>query len=77
MSFRNSETMQAGDNHLLSSPTFSNAAAASLMSDPVFYIPKIPPNLSTISPPHPPKKLPSIGYDMKTLRKQVEYLYTV
>ena len=42
-------------------------------SDPVFYIPKVP-ELTKVPDPKPPKKAPLAGYDMRTLRKQIDYL---
>ena len=42
-------------------------------NDPVFYIPKIP-ELTRVPDPKPPKKAPLAGYDMRTLRKQIDYL---
>ena len=46
------------------------------INQPIFYIPKIP---SIIQVPEikPQKNPPPPGYDMKTLRKQVEFLIRV
>lgn len=41
--------------------------------DPIFHIPVVP-ELTIIPDPKPPRKAPLAGYDMKTLRKQIEYL---
>lgn len=41
--------------------------------DPVFHIPKVP-ELTRIPDPKPPKKAPLAGYDMRTLRKQIDFL---
>ena len=41
--------------------------------DPAFYIPKVP-ELTKVPDPKPPKKAPLAGYDMRTLRKQIDYL---
>lgn len=41
--------------------------------DPIFYIPKVP-ELTKVPDPKPPRKAPLAGYDMRTLRKQIEYL---
>ncbi|RYH26003.1 hypothetical protein EON65_15075 [archaeon] len=42
-------------------------------ADPIFYIPRVP-EFAHVHEPLPPKKPPPPGYDLKTLRKQVEYL---
>jgi hypothetical protein len=41
--------------------------------DPIFQIPKVP-ELTKVPDPKPPRKAPLAGYDMRTLRKQIEYL---
>jgi hypothetical protein len=41
--------------------------------DPVFYIPRVP-NIVKVPEPAPPKRQPPAGYDMRTLRKQLEFL---
>lgn len=41
--------------------------------DPVFHIPKVP-ELTKVPDPKPPKKAPLAGYDMRTLRKQIDFL---
>lgn len=43
------------------------------ITEPVFYIPLLP-EISAAHEPIAPKKPPPQGYDLKTLRKQVEYL---
>lgn len=42
-------------------------------SEAVFYIPRMPDIAPTLEP-HPPRRPPPPGYDVKTLRRQVEYL---
>ena len=48
-------------------------------NDPIFIIPEIPPSLTTIASKKKTNTIraPPPGYDMKTLRKQIEYLNTV
>ena len=41
--------------------------------DPIFHVLKVP-QLTIIPDPKPPRKAPLAGYDMKTLRNQVEFL---
>jgi hypothetical protein len=41
--------------------------------DPIFQIPKVP-ELTKVPDPKPPRKAPLAGYDMRTLRKQIDYL---
>lgn len=41
--------------------------------EPVFFIPQIP-DISQVMEPLPPRRPPPAGYDMKTLRKQLEFL---
>lgn len=41
--------------------------------DPVFYIPRVP-NIVKVPEPAAPKRQPPAGYDMRTLRKQLEFL---
>lgn len=43
---------------------------------PQFHVPCIP-DLIKISRPNAPRKMPSAGYDARTLRKQLDALYTV
>ena len=47
-----------------------------LMSMPQFVIPKLP-DLTPVPLPKPVKRLPPVGYDMRTLRKQMDQLYLV
>jgi hypothetical protein len=44
--------------------------------EPIFHIPPCP-NITKVPEPRPARKAPVAGYDMKTLRKQVEHLQTV
>ena len=44
--------------------------------EPVFYIPQCP-KITKVPEPKPTRKAPVAGYDMKTLRKQIEFLQTV
>jgi len=44
--------------------------------EPVFYIPQCP-NITKVPEPRPARKAPVAGYDMKTLRRQIEHLQTV
>ena len=51
----------------------SNLSCNYPANDPIFYIPKVP-ELTRVPDPKPPKKAPLAGYDMRTLRKQIDYL---
>jgi hypothetical protein len=42
------------------------------VKEPVFYIPKIP-DIVKVPEPGPPRKPPPAGYDMKTLRRQLDF----
>lgn len=44
--------------------------------EPVFYVPRVP-QLVKVPEPTAPTRPPPPGYDMKTLRKQLEYLNNV
>ena len=46
------------------------------LTEPVFHIPPCP-SITKVPEPRPARKAPVAGYDMKTLRKQVEHLQTV
>ena len=46
------------------------------MAEPVFYVPQCP-NITKVPEPRPARKAPVAGYDMKTLRKQIEHLQSV
>ena len=52
----------------LETPTYNYPS-----KDPIFHIPKVP-ELTKVPDPKPPRKAPLAGYDMRTLRKQIEYL---
>ena len=41
--------------------------------EPIFYIPKLP-ELTKVPDPAPPRKAPPTGFDVRTLRKQLEFL---
>ena len=43
--------------------------------EPLFYVPPCP-SLTKVAEPRPPKRVPVAGYDMKTLRRQVDFLQT-
>lgn len=43
------------------------------VAEPVFFLPRAP-DLVKVSEPAPPRRPPPPGYDMKTLRKQLDYL---
>ena len=47
-----------------------------LLTMPQFIIPKLP-DLTPVPLPKPVKRLPPVGYDMRTLRKQMDQLYLV
>lgn len=49
--------------------------ANNISTIPLFHIPQIP-ELTKVPPPPPPKKAPISGYDMRTLRKQVDFLHS-
>jgi hypothetical protein len=49
--------------------------ANNISTVPLFHIPQIP-ELTKVPPPPPPKKAPISGYDMRTLRKQVDFLHS-
>lgn len=65
-----------------SSATVSSARSRYLlqpnypMAEPVFYVPQCP-NITKVPEPRPARKAPVAGYDMKTLRKQIEHLQSV
>ena len=54
-------------------PGKSSSSSSQYFKEPLFYIPKVP-ELTKVPDPQPPKKAPLTGYDMRTLRKQVEFL---
>eukprot|EP00981_Chlorochromonas_danica_P013849 scaffold6925_cov248-Ochromonas_danica.AAC.11 len=64
------DTSQSGQSIISSSSHFPPNFP---VTEPVFYIPRVPQILDAHEPV-PPKKPPPPGYDLKTLRKQVEYL---
>lgn len=43
------------------------------LKEPLFFVPQLP-NLTKVPEPKAPKRPPPPGYDMRTLRKQVEHL---
>lgn len=45
------------------------------MQEPLFYVPPCP-SLTKVAEPRPPRRAPVAGYDMKTLRRQVDFLQT-
>ena len=54
-------------------PGKSSTSSSQYFKEPLFYIPKVP-ELTKVPDPQPPKKAPLTGYDMRTLRKQIEFL---
>ena len=56
-------------------PGKSSSSSSQYFKEPLFYIPKVP-ELTKVPDPQPPKKAPLTGYDMRTLRKQIEFLQT-
>ena len=46
------------------------------LQEPVFIVPNVP-DLTKVPEPKPPKRPPAPGYDMRTLRKQIEFLHAV
>ena len=48
-----------------------------MASVPVFYVPAIPKHLKKIPPLKQFDRPPMVGYDMRTLRKQIDLLYNV
>ena len=48
--------------------------ASDQLSFPQLHIPQLP-NIIAVPTPKPVKRLPPVGYDMRTLRKQMEALY--
>ena len=45
------------------------------IKEPIFTIPDVP-DLTKVPEPRPLKRAPAPGYDMRTLRKQLDFLYT-
>lgn len=56
-------------------PGKSSSSSSQYFKEPLFFIPKVP-ELTKVPDPQPPKKAPLTGYDMRTLRKQIDYLQT-
>ena len=54
-------------------PGKSSSSSSQYFKEPLFYIPKVP-ELTKVPDPQPPKKAPLTGYDMRTLRKQIDFL---
>lgn len=54
----------------------SSSSSGQQLSFPQLHVPPVP-NLVAVPPPKPVKRLPPVGYDMRTLRQQMDTLYQV
>jgi len=64
-----SGSSSGGRSHYLLAPNYP-------VAEPVFYVPQVP-NITRVPEPRPARRAPLAGYDMKTLRKQIEHLQSV